>query len=51
MNNSGMYELSSNELQQVNGGFGWAPIVIGVTFLAGVLKGCSEEKRDAENGE
>ncbi len=39
-----MRELKSEELQNINGGFAWVLIPIGI-FIAGTAKGCSDESK------
>lgn len=47
---TGMQGLTDSELRKINGGIGWAPaLIIGGSFLLGVLKGCSSEKRENED--
>lgn len=48
---SRFFKLDETELNQINGGVGpgtWAALIAGLIFLAGFVKGCAQEKREAE---
>ena len=39
-----MKELKVEELQDINGGFAWVPVILICVAVAGAAKGCSDGK-------